>query len=440
MPRVYVVSLGCPKNRVDTEYLVAALAGEGYSFAAEEHEADLIVVNTCAFIEDTVTESVDTILELVQSERPVYVVGCLVQRYRERLKELLPDVAGFFGPVPPDIIIPHLATTRKRGTDPALITAPPHLLPAGRLPRVLSTPVPYAYLKIAEGCSHNCSFCLIPQIRGDFASRPEKEILAEARWLAETGVEELIVVAQDTTRWGRDLEPRKSLSGLLDALAAIEGFHWIRVLYLNPTGLDNRLLDAFARGLPLVPYFDIPFQHSSKRVLRSMGRAGDGDRFLRLIEKVRAAVPGAVFRTTLMVGFPGETDEDFSNLLDFVRAARVQHLGVFRFSPEEGVKAAGLPGQLPKEVKSFRIKEVMKLQAGISRELLSRRKGLRIEVVKEGQVEDGTTFARAAFQAPEIDGSVLVEDAEYVEFGEFFEVTVTLALKYDLVAKSSMSP
>lgn len=440
MPRVYVVSLGCPKNRVDTEYLMGALAGEGYSFAAGEHEADLIVVNTCAFTEDAVTESIDTILELVQSERPVYVLGCLVQRYRERLKELFPEVAGFFGPVPPDIILPHLATARKRGAAPPMVFAPPHLLPEGRLDRVLSTPVPYAYLKIAEGCSHNCSFCLIPQIRGPFASRPEEEILAEARWLAETGVEELIVVAQDTTRWGRDLGPGKSLSSLLDALALIDGFHWIRVLYLNPTGLDRGLLDAFSRGFPLVPYFDIPFQHSSKRVLGAMGRAGDGNKFLRLIEKVRAAVPGAVFRTTLMVGFPGETDEDFSDLLSFVGTARVQHLGVFRFSPETGVRAAGLPGQVAEEVKNSRAKEVMQLQAEISRELLSRRVGHRIEVVKEGQVEDGTTFARAAFQAPEIDGSVLVEDAEYVEFGEFFEVTVSSALKYDLVAKFSMSP
>ncbi len=432
--RVFVVSLGCPKNRVDTEYVMAALAQDGFAFVADEDEADLILINTCAFIEDATQESVDTILELAQLKKPLFVMGCLVQRYRERLRELLPEVAGFFGPVPPEVVVRGLKDFRG-GKKPPVILAPPHLIPRGTPPRVLSTPRPFAYLKIAEGCSRGCTFCLIPGIRGPFVSRPLGDLVAEARRLAQEGVEELVVVAQETTRWGRDLSPRRSLPELLFRLCEIPGFEWIRVLYLHPRGMDDELLEMLAGPGPLLPYFDLPFQHASGAVLKRMGRTGDGNTFLGLLKKIRERVKDPVFRTTLMVGFPGETEDDFDALLDFVGRARFHHLGAFKFSPEEGVGAANLPGQVHEMLKDARLKDLMELQRAVSREILSGYVGKRIWVAKEAADPGGRIFARAWFQAPEIDGQVFVEGAQDEPLGEFFEVEVKAALDYDLVAK-----
>ncbi|MBI2874997.1 MAG: 30S ribosomal protein S12 methylthiotransferase RimO [Firmicutes bacterium] len=454
---VALVSLGCPKNLVDSEVMLGALQEAGHRLVADPREAEAVIVNTCAFIDTAREESVDTILALAELKRTgrcrvLAVAGCLSQRYREQLFRELPEVDLFVGtgefsrlpellasaltrtsaddlsgePVPELQVsgagqragrsIPGTGGMVKRALrraqengrviavgDPAL-----HSYPAGLTNRVLLTPSYSAYLKIAEGCDHTCTFCVIPGIRGPYRSRPPAELIAEAEGLAERGVRELILVAQDTTRYGSDLPGRPRLAHLLRGLSAIDGLAWIRFLYAFPGRVDDELLSVMAETKKVCRYLDLPLQHADPEILRLMGRGGSGESFLLLLERIRAAVPGIAVRSSFIVGFPGEKQTHFRNLLAFLAEAKLDRVGVFAYSREEGSPAAALPEQVPQRVKEARCARLMERQAGISAGLNQAFIGRTVEALVEGPAPErpGWMMARTERDAPEIDGVI----------------------------------
>ncbi len=425
--KIYPVSLGCPKNRTDTEKLLACLASHGGEIVLDPAQAEVLLVNTCAFLREAVEEAVDVILELAEEKRPgqrLVVCGCLVARYGQELLEALPEVDLFLG------VEPYRA--------PQLIFSPPaerlvlHLK-GPEVPQRLLTESPfYAYLKVADGCRHACSFCLIPRLRGPLRSIPEDLLEQEAQGLLAQGIKELILVAQDVSAYGLDQEQRR-LPRLLKRLGSLEGLFWLRVLYLHPEGVTEELLEAMASIPKVCPYFDIPIQHASARILKAMRRPADPEALYQLFVRLRKLFPGAGLRTAVIVGFPGETDEDFAALLDFIQAVSFDHLGAFVFSPEEGTLAAKLPQQVPDEVKWARFHELMALQKEISRKRLAARQGQEIEVLVEGVDEQGQAYGHATFQAPEIDGQVLIQGEPLP--GEIVRVRVKGSGDYDLLAE-----
>ena len=438
---VYVVSLGCPKNLVDTEYLLGEFERLGYTPAAEPEEAEVIMVNTCAFILPAVEEAVDVILDMIEyklrgSCGTLIVAGCLPQRYGGDLQEELPEVDIFLGPGE----LARLEEFLRRG-ERDIREIPgfglPHPPDAARgLTRKPATPFYMSYLKIAEGCDNRCTFCTIPPIRAPFRSRDPRELVEEARELAARGVVELNLVAQDSTCYGLDLEEKVDLAALLEQLAHVEGLRWIRPLYLYPERVDERLIRAIAAHPVIVPYFDLPFQHVSPRVRKRMGRPLRKTDPLALVERIRSIIPQAALRSTLMVGFPGETEEDFALLLDFVRRARLDHLGVFSYCREEGTTAARMREQVAEAVKEERRGEVMTVQADISRSRNRERVGSVIEVLVEGFSEETDLLlqGRASFQAPEIDGVVYIGSGR-AEVGSIVPVRVVEAGDYDLAGE-----
>ena len=425
MLKLHLISLGCPKNLVDSEWILGELVGSGVELVGEPRQADVILINTCGFIGDAKKESVETILEAVQLKKMGYcqqvlVTGCLVERYREELLAEIPEIDRVWGArnteqIPHEIAgFLHLPGQAKAG-----------------LRRFLTTRSGYAYLKIAEGCDNLCSFCAIPAIRGRHVSRPPQEILREAAGLAQQGVKELIVISQDTTYYGRDLADGWNLPRLLRELEKISGIEWIRVLYLYPERITEELLDVMANSEKICPYLDIPIQHISDRILRSMRRGSRRATVERLIERIRAKIPEAAIRTTMIVGYPGETDAEFEELLDFVEQAQFDRLGAFRFSPEEGTPAAELPDQVPEPVKEQRFEALMALQQEIALRKNQRLVGRKLTVIVDG--EDGTpglVRARTRWDAPEIDQKVVVPAGAAP--GELLEVRITGALHYEL--------
>ncbi len=428
--RVHTISLGCPKNRVDTERMLGAL-GEGLVPAESAAESDLVLVNTCGFIRPAVEESVDTVLSVireVEDVRPkplVAVTGCMVSRYgQDDLAADLPEV---------DLWL----STRELGNWPQLIGAALGKKKFDALgPRRLSTAPGYAYLKISEGCSHKCAFCTIPSIRGKHVSRTLDELEREARLLVEQGgVPELVLVGQDVTSYGRDLGLKDGLKHLLDRLMPIKGLKWLRLMYLYPAGLTDGLLKHLAGlGRPLLPYFDIPLQHAHPEILSAMGRPFAQDPSL-VIDRVRKHFPEAALRTSLIVGFPGETDKHYKALKDFVAKTRFTNLGVFPYHQEEGTKAAELPGQVAQATKTKRRNALMKLQEGISRERLDALIGTRQEVLVEEPSPEwpGLHMGRVWFQAPEVDGVTYVSGPK-VKPGKLIMADIEQAQSYDLVA------
>lgn len=401
--RVYTVSLGCPKNRVDTERLLGAL-GSDMSPAEDPSSADLLLVNTCGFIRPAVEESLRTILDLAASRpkrgrKPVLAVaGCLVSRYARDLVDGMPEVDLWLSTHELDLWPQRAARALKRAGF------------AGAERRRLSTAPGHAYLKISEGCSHDCRFCTIPSIRGPHTSRPLESLAEEARELLSQCVPELVVVGQDVTAYGRDLGMKDGLRRLLEALLPLKSLEWLRLMYLYPAGLTDSLLSFLAKaGPPLLPYLDVPLQHAHPAILKSMGRPFAKDPRL-VLERIRKHLPDAVLRTSLIVGYPGETEEHFRVLRDFVAQARFQHLGVFAYQAEEGTPAAALPDQVADEVKEERRAEIMELQAGISAELLSEHVGETLPVLVEAPHPEwpGLYTGRAWFQAPEVDGATYV--------------------------------
>ncbi len=510
-PKVGFVSLGCPKNLVDSEVMMGLLHHGGAELTPRAEDAEILVVNTCSFIDSAKQESVNTILEMVQHKianggraQKLIVAGCLVERYRDEIRKNIPEVDAVVGtgeleailaaagltptghaPSPFTILTtepsnslveraPSAVNTHSRpatrsdsldaksrpegdareqsgrfsrehwdGADSAL----PNYLYSDETPRILATPRASAYIKIAEGCDHPCSFCIIPQLRGKFRSRPLNSIVAEAKNLIAQGVREITLIGQDTTCYGEDLAPdangkRPELSDLLEALAPLPGLKWLRFLYAYPNKITTHLLETIAKHDTIAKYLDVPLQHASARVLKSMKRGGTADRFLQILAHARSIVPNLVVRSTFIVGFPGETEEDFSELLQFVEAARIDWLGVFSYSDEEGAKAFELPAEskVPRRTIESRRRKLMKLQQKISTRARAAWVGREMDVLIEGPSEETDLLwqGRTSLHAPEIDGKVLINDFgphEQLVPGTFYRTEIIDSHDYDVVAR-----
>jgi len=436
--KIGFVSLGCPKNLVDTEVMMGQLTAQGHQLTASPEEADAIVVNTCSFIDPAKQESVDTILEMAEFKKlgkakRLIVAGCLVERYRGDIQKTIPEVDAVLGTNELDVI-----GALVEGREKPKKAFQPYLYHEGT-PRVLATPRHSAYIKINEGCDHPCSFCVIPQFRGSFRSRRFESVVVEARRLFEQGVREINLIGQDTTAYGDDLGLTDGLAQLLERLARIETAHekWIRFLYCYPNRITSKLLATLAAHDALVKYIDMPLQHASASVLKRMKRGANGDIFLRTIEKIRRTIPGVTIRTSMIVGFPGETDKDFEELCQFVQAARFDRLGVFSYSDEETSRSYHLDGKVDGRTIYNRKRRLMALQRKISRSMNRQWVGREVSVLIEGPSKESELVweARTSSQAPEIDGVCYLEDFGEVApvAGQFRRMRVTAAHDYDLV-------
>lgn len=437
--KVGMVSLGCSKNRVDAEIMMGMLKNAGYTLVAEAGMADVAIVNTCGFIEDAKKEAIEEILELVQLKqekriKAIIVTGCLAERYREEVEKELPEVDAVLGiGANKDIV---QAVNNVLAGKRLLSFPEKNLLPlCGE--RVQTTPYYTSYLKIAEGCDNCCTYCAIPMIRGRFRSRPMEEITAEAEHLAKNGVRELIVIAQDTTRYGEDIYGEKKLPELLRRLCRVDGLRWIRVLYCYPERITDELLDVIANEEKMVKYIDLPLQHCSRSVLRRMNRRGSREELTALLKKIREKVPGVTLRTTVMTGFPGESEEDFTELAEFVKEIRFDRLGCFAYSAEEGTPAAEYPDQVPEDIRIKRQENIMELQARIMEETCIQSEGREISVMVEGYDRyAGSFFGRSAADAPEVDSTVFfTAKTRSLNAGEFVTVRVTDHLDCDLLGE-----
>lgn len=431
--RVGLVSLGCPKNLVDSENMLGILLKAGFSVTNDEKSADLLIVNTCAFIDEAKEESVKTILELARlkeegSCRALLVTGCLAQRFSGELISEMPEIDGVIGTGDiPDIAV---AAQEALSGKKIKIIGRPGYLPVAATPRLQSTPKYYAYLKIAEGCDNRCSYCVIPDIRGPFRSRVLADLVDEGAGLAAAGVRELILVAQDTTRYGWDLLSRPSLPELLKQLASIEGIRWLRLLYTYPALINDRLIETISSTGKVCRYLDLPLQHANARILKEMKRQGDSEQVIRLVEKLRAAIPSVTLRTTFITGFPGEREDEFTELLDLIREVKFDRVGVFAYSREEQTPAAALPDQIPEEIKLERQQRAMAVQQEIS---LERNRGKIGEIITV--LMEGPGVGRSEGDAPEIDGKVFVHADKTPAAGEFAQVRITGASEYDLTGE-----
>jgi ribosomal protein S12 methylthiotransferase len=498
-PKVGFVSLGCPKNLVDSEVMMGLLDRAGAELTPHAETADILVVNTCSFIDKAKQESVDAILEMAKLKtaggaRRLVVAGCLVERYRDEIQKNIPEVDAVVGTGELEKILSAaglevlpavasaspftilsgsghaevrpgreaMAGTHMAGASPAVARAEgdrreaqgrfsrtawdgaeaqlPQYLYDHTTPRLRTTKSASAYIKIAEGCDHPCSFCVIPNLRGKFRSRRFESVVAEAEALVAEGVREITLIGQDTTCYGEDLGLKDGLALLLDRLAQIEGLTWLRFLYAYPNRITGKLLETIAKHGNICKYLDVPLQHASGAVLKSMKRGASAEIFLRTIAKVRAAVPGIALRTSFIVGFPGETDADFEALCDFVAEAQFDWLGVFSYSDEEGSKAFDLGSKVPRRVIEQRRRALMKLQKGLSRERMRARIGQTVDVLVEGESEETPLLweGRTQFHAPEIDGTVYLNDFgpyETLTPGQFYRCEITEAHEYDLVAR-----
>lgn len=421
--KVNIVSLGCAKNLVDSEIVVGGLKSSGIQVVDEPESADIILINTCGFLDQAREESIDTILAAAELKssgkaRQLLVMGCLSERYPDELKKELPEVDRFFGTRDHQNIVAHISGDRHHRDDPLYL-------------RSLLTPRHYAYLKIAEGCDNGCSFCSIPLMRGLQKSRSIDAIVTEAQELANRGVQELLVIAQDTTSYGWDLQPKKYLADLLNELNHVEGVRWIRVHYAHPAHLSRQTIAALAANDKICRYLDIPIQHASDPVLESMRRGLNRDGIRRRLDQLRKAIPDIRLRTTLIVGYPGETDADFQTLYDFVEEQEFDRLGVFTYSEEEGTMAADLPDDVPRQVKDDRKAAIMDLQNGISQSRNQALVGQRMTVIID-ENKAGESIGRTEFDSPEIDNIVIV--AGELPIGKFADVQITAAGDYHLEA------
>ena len=435
LKKVGLVSLGCAKNRVDSENLLGMLRARGMEIVADPAEADAIFVNTCGFIESAKEESIDAIFEMAQYKKTgrlkrLFVTGCLSQRYPDALLDEIPEIDGIMG-VADYARLDEMLADAESGHRPCYTANGARFL---KTPRVLTTPPFSAYVKISDGCDNRCAYCAIPLIRGGYSSRPFDDIVAECRRLAEDGVTELTLIAQDTSRYGCDLgDGHYLLPELLEAVSAIDGVHWVRVLYCYPDSTDDRLLDAIANLPKVAPYLDLPLQHIDDNLLKRMNRRGSADWIKSRIAECRKR--GILVRTTMIVGFPGETDAQFQTLLDFVREAKFERLGAFTYSAEEGTPAARMPDQIPEEVKNARLDQLMMLQQAISMDFNESRVGTTCEVLVEGfDEETGRFYGRSILEAPESDGCIWLEDADLTP-GEYISVAITGAEAYDLTGR-----
>lgn len=439
--KVRLISLGCAKNRVDSEYMLGNLVDSGLEISPEGERADAVIVNTCSFLESACEEAIDVILECAADKqqgkvKAVLVAGCLPNRFGSDLASEMPEIDGIISPGAYNKVA-ELVRKAVGGQRVSMFEGKGYLGRGGR--RVLTNDGHFAYLKVSDGCDNRCSYCMIPDIRGAHASKPLEEVLAEAGGLVSSGVKELVVIAQDTTVYGADLYGKPMISELLRRLSGIGGLMWLRLMYAYPDRVDDELAGLYADGLggKLVPYIDLPMQHGSAGVLSAMNRSGGPEKIISVVEKLRKANPCMAIRSTFMVGFPGETEREFSELLDFIREVRPQRAGVFRFSPEEGTPAASMPGQVPEEEKLDREKRAMELLAEISLEFNESRVGQVTDVIVDGPSEESELLvnARSYAEAPEEDGHILVGDAS-LKPGSVIKVKITGASVYDLGAEA----
>lgn len=432
--KIGVVSLGCPKNRVDSEIMLGILGSDGYEIVADPIDANIIIVNTCAFIDDAKEESIDTVLEMAQYKeqncRYIIMTGCLAERYNTEIMAELPEVDAVVGTGDYHRIAEVIKSV-EMGEKPVIYGHIDDEIPEG-YPRMVSTGGVSAYLKIADGCDNKCTYCIIPKLRGKYRSRPMADIIAEAKELADTGVREVILIAQDTTRYGYDISGHEQLSELLRELAKIENLHWIRVHYMYPESITDSMIEVFAEEPKVVKYMDIPIQHINSNVLKRMGRKTTKEEIVALIKKLRKNIPDITIRTTLIAGFPGETEAEFCELLDFVEEAKFEKLGAFAYSVEEGTAAAKLPEQLGDEVKLARQEAVMQIQAQVSEEVQAARLGKIVEVLCEGYDEDNLMyFGRSQADSLDVDGTVYFAANDEVSVGEFVWVKILDTDNYD---------
>ena len=506
-PSVGFISLGCPKNLVDSEVMMGLLDRAGARLTSHPEEAEILIVNTCSFIDTAKQESVDTILEMARlktsgSAKRLIVAGCLVERYRDEIRKSIPEVDAVVGTGELEAILEAAGIAAPAAAAPSLFnilsgkdaaearpgqeslagTHKPegnaekpakgdrpeghlreqqgrfrrddwqgatHLLPTylydETTPRFLTTPKSSAYIKIAEGCDHPCTFCVIPNLRGKFRSRRFESVVAEARQLVARGVREITLIGQDTTCYGEDLGLKDGLALLLDELAGIPGLRWLRFLYAYPNRITARLLDTIGRHDNICKYLDVPLQHASPDVLKRMKRGGGGDIFLKTLEKVRAAVPGIALRTSFIVGFPGESPRDYEILEEFIKEARIDWLGVFTYSDEEGSGAFALDSKIPKRTIEARKRRLMKLQQSISKRAKQQWVGRELVLLAEGESDETPLLweARTQFHAPEIDGKVYINDfgdLQDLEPGRFYDAEITEAHEYDVVARVVSGP
>lgn len=438
---VYMVNLGCPKNLVDGEVMLGLLTREGYSITLDPERAAVLLVNTCSFINEAKEESIDTILDLARYKehgptKQLIVTGCLAQRYGQELRGSLPEVDVFVGTGEFIRVTEILQQKRSLLDGPVTYIGAAHVLPDHTAPRLTTTPFYTAYLKIAEGCNHKCAFCIIPKIRGLQESRPIDSLVAEARMLVAQGVREINLIAQDLTAYGRERRDGTTLLGLLRALCRVEGIDWIRLLYCYPNYMDEPLLRYIAEEEKICPYLDMPLQHISDRMLRAMRREKSGDGIRRLLDRVRAYVPSVVLRTSFIVGFPGEQEEDFQQLLDFVSEAEIDHVGVFRYSQEEGTAAGSMTEQIAEETKQQRWRRLMERQARVARKKNLAQIGSVQDVLVGGHDEHGRLWGRTRGQAADIDGVVFL-DRVRTDVGEIVPVQITGVSGYDLRAMAA---
>ncbi len=444
--KIGVVSLGCPKNLVDSETMLGLIHEEKYEITNDPSEAEIIIVNTCGFIESAKEESINTILQMAEYKKSgsckyIIVTGCLSQRYAEELFSELPEADAIAGVEVYDEIGSIIKRVMNGERFIMLERSKPDVIYTSKetfLPRILTTPSYTAYLKIAEGCDNCCSYCAIPKIRGPYRSKPMEQVLKEAKVLADNGVKELIVVAQDTTRYGEDLPGGKLLlADLLKELNKIESLKWIRVMYCYPNNFTDELIETFASLDKVCKYVDLPLQHASNRLLTSMNRYDTREEVETLLAKLRKRIPGIVIRTTFIVGFPGETDADFEELKEFVEQQRFENAGVFAYSQEEGTVAGAMPNQIPDEIKQERYHELMALQAQISEEIHKDTEGQTLEVLVEGIEEDGSGlhYGRSYREAPDIDGLVFIENPGDIKPGCFVKVNILQGFTYESVGE-----
>lgn len=439
MNTVFYVSLGCDKNLVDSEMMLGMLREAGYAITDSEEEADIIVVNTCCFIMDAKEESINTLIEMGQWKKEgkcklLVAAGCLAQRYQKEIHEQLPEVDIILGTTAFDQIIKAIENAKADVTQDYL--ADIHSSPISGKPRVLSTGGHYAYLKIAEGCDKCCSYCVIPKVRGSYRSIPKEVLWKEAEELAAQGVKELILVAQETTLYGQDLYGQKVLPELLRGLCKIEGLEWIRLLYCYPEEITDELIETIAEEPKLCHYLDLPIQHGDDYILQRMGRRTNQEFLRNMIRKLRERIPDICLRTTLITGFPGETEEMFENLREFVKECRFDRLGVFTYSPEEDTVAAEMPDQIPEEIKEERKDRIMLLQQEIAFEQARDRIGQEMMVMLEGRlVEENVLIGRSYCDAPGVDGYIFIESDLDLASGTMLKVRIIDSNEYDLIGE-----
>ncbi|MBQ7668704.1 MAG: 30S ribosomal protein S12 methylthiotransferase RimO [Clostridia bacterium] len=422
---VALISLGCNKNLVDSEMILGLIVKNGLNIVADENEADYIIVNTCAFIADAQKESIDTIIRLGELKkekcRALIITGCLANRYKKEIKELLPEVDLVADINDFESIIKFI---KKDGKADIKYTE-----------RVLSTPPYTAYVKIADGCDNTCTYCIIPKLRGKYKSRTIEDIEEEVKDLAKKGVLEIVLVAQDTSCYGIDLYGKPCLAKLLKTLEKIDGIRWIRILYTYPEGVTEELLDVISKSKKICHYFDLPIQHINNDMLKMMGRNTTKEKIIKLLKKIKEKMPDATLRTSLIVGFPTETDEQLEELKKFVKSGFFDRLGVFEFSKEEGTAAAKLKGQILKRVKAKRRKIIMEEQQKVSLKKNKQVVGSKVEVLIEGKINDNTYFGRTKADVPEIDGMIFIESKDNLPLGDFVNAKVIGAKEYDLIGK-----